>query len=189
VPSSPSAIKKGDGIIKKTRFSAVLSLLLLAGLVVAMGVAGDEPEEVVITVWNGGVYDIDTGDTVVIRAGWGACNPGLVRMFVNAVNFEVTLDDTIILTPEDVDDLWGKVTRYDPQPDWPECVGGGPRAYAEWRSELPMLEPGSYELRTRWWLEHPIIDGGDYDGDGRPDQSRPGDWGNDSLITIHVSDG
>ena len=173
--------------MKKTKFSAVLSLLLLAGLVATMGVAGDEPEEVVITVWNGAVYEIDKDDTVVIRAGWGACNPGLVHMFVNSVNFEVKLDDMVILTPGDVDELWGKVTIYDPQPDWPQCVGNGPRAYAEWRFEQGTLEPGSYELHTRWWLDHAVIDGGDYDGDGGPDKFTPEDWDNDSLITLHVS--
>ena len=66
------------------------------------------------------------GQVAVIRYGWGACNPGLVRVFVNGINFELKLDDTVILTPEDVDDLWSKATIHDPQPDWPECVGNRP---------------------------------------------------------------
>lgn len=175
--------------MKKTRFALALILLLVAGLAVPIGVAGDEPDPVFIPVWiHNAEYHVYPEQVAVIGWGWAACNPGLVRMFVKAINFEVTFNDQGILTPADVDGLWSEVTLYDPQPDWPECVAGGPRAVARWRFELPTLEPGRYELRTWWWLDHPIIDGADYDGDGRPDQSTPEDFDNDTLIIVYFHD-
>jgi hypothetical protein len=174
--------------MKKMAFSAALIFLLLAGLVAAMGVAGDEPEPPVeITVWLDGSYEVPQGEPVELRAGWASCNPGLVTAFTVASNWLMTLDGEQLLTTDDVDELWGPIQIFDPPPDFTEdCVGKGRPAWAEWRYVLSGLEVGTYELHTRVRLDHPVVDGADYDGDGRPDQQTPEGFIRDSEITITV---
>lgn len=171
--------------MKKTGFSVMLILLLLAGLVLVTGAAGDESTEVVISVARNGSYTIQEGDIVVLRAGWGACSPGLVRAYIAASNWEVTLDSEPLLAPHDVDALWGPVEIIEnPPPAWEACVGVGRPARAEWRYVLPGLESGTYVLDTRWWTDHPLIDGGDYNGDGRPDLFTPEMHESVNTITV-----
>jgi hypothetical protein len=172
--------------MKKTAFSVVLILLLLAGLVVNMGVAGDEPEQVVIALWLSSTYDVGPGQDVVLLYGWSACNRGLVHAFVNASNLEVALDGQVILTPQDVDQLWGKVSGYDPPVEWPECVAKGPPSKALVQYVLSGLEPGTHELHSSFWLNHPVVDGGDWDGDGKLDRYTPADYDGETVNYINV---
>ena len=57
---------------------------------------------------------------------------------------------------------------------------------ASWQYPLTELGPGEYELHSRIWTDHPLIDGGDYDGDGKPDLFTPEDLYRDTLNTISV---
>lgn len=145
--------------MKKSLFPVTLILLLLAGLVLAAGVAGQE--EVVINVGRDGLhYDVYPGQVAVLRAGWGACAPGLVRAFIKGSNWTVTLDGGVILTPDDVDGLWGPVEVYDDPPaGYDRCIGVARPARAEWRyTLLPGDAPsgGPYVLETQMRLLHPF---------------------------------
>ena len=175
--------------MRKPVFSVILVLLLLAGLVVATGAAGDEPEEVPIYTWtHGATYTIGPGQVGVLWFGWAACNPGLVGVFINASNFEVSIDGEVILTPEDVDELWPEPYIYETPPDWAEnCMGKGRPAMAGWEYALDALGPGEYQLRTRMWLDHTLVDGADSDGDGKIDKYTPDDY-MDSWNTIIVEE-
>ena len=177
--------------MKKSVFSVMLILLLLAGLVVATGAAGDEPEEVRIYPWLAGLtYDILPGQVGVIRYGWAACNPGLVGVFIGASNFEETLEGELILMPEDVDGLWGEIQIFEELPPFAEdCMGKGRPASAHWQHFLTALDPGVYELRSRMWMDHTLVDGADNDGDGKIDVFRPEDLYYDTVNTIIVHDG
>lgn len=179
--------------MKKTVFSLLLVLLLLAGLAVATGAAGDEPQEVPINVWSSGEHEIHPGQVGVIRYGWAACSSGLVRVFIAATNWEVTLVDAagaevLHLTPEDIGELWGEINIYEDPPPFAEtCMGKGRPAWAEWRYTLTELEPGSYTLHTQWWLDHPLVDGADNDGDGKIDIFTPDifDYSSLNIITFY----
>lgn len=171
--------------MRKPVFSVMLILLLLAGLVVATGAAGSE--EVDVTVWFEGETIVEEGQVAVLRAGWAACSPGLVRAFISAINFEVTLNDAPLLSPEEVDGLWGTIDIYDEPPDFAEdCVGQGRPAHGQWRYVLDDLPSGTYEVHTSWWMDHLVIDGGDYDGDGKPDQFTPENFYGETVNTIIV---
>jgi hypothetical protein len=174
--------------MRKPVFSVMLVLLLLAGLVVATGAAGDGPEEVEILPWlDGETYTIEPGQVGVIRYGWAACSPGLVRVFITASNFEQTLDDTLLLTPEDVDELWGAIEIYDTPPAFAEdCMGKGRPAVARWRYVLDALEPGEYKLRSRAWIDHALVDGADLEGEGKITVITPEMFYEDNVNTIIV---
>ena len=171
--------------MKKTVFSVMLILLLLAGLVVATGAAGSEEEP--IDSWWDGVTTIGSDQVAVLRAGWGACNPGLVGALMAASNFEVTLDGEPILTPEDVDDLWGEVQIYETPPEFAEtCMGKGRPAWAEWRYVLEELPIGTHTVNCQFWIDHTVVDGADRDGDGKLDKWTPDTFDGDTVNTITV---
>ena len=177
--------------MKKTAFSVTLVLLLLAGLVVAASAAGDENEEIIIIPWREGqTYDIypGEGETGVIESGWGACTVGLVRVYIKASNYELALNDDTILTPEQVDTLWGPIEPEEPAPPYEDvCKNKTAGFRASWRLALDWLEPGEYELHSRIWIDHTLIDGGDYDGDGKPDLVTPDEYyfDTDNTIIVH----
>ena len=174
--------------MRKPVFPVMLVLLLLAGLVLATGAAGDEPDEVGIDVWrDGSSYTIGPGQVGVVRYGWAACSPGLVRVFIQASNFELALDGQTFLGPEDVDELWGAIEIYDTPPDWAEaCLGKGRPAVARWRYVLDELGPGEYELHSTIWIDRSLVDGADYDGDGKIDKFTPEMFYDENVITITV---
>jgi len=59
-------------------------------------------------------------------------------------------------------------------------------AWAEWQYVLPELAPGVHQLDTRMWPDHSLIDGIDWDGDGRPDPFTPKGATRHTVITITV---
>jgi hypothetical protein len=110
-----------------------------------------------------------------------------VRVFIRASNFEQTLDDTLLLTPEDVDELWGAIEIYDTPPDFAEdCMGKGRPAVARWRYVLDALEPGEYKLRSRAWIDHALVDGADLEGEGKITVITPEMFYEDNVNTIIV---
>lgn len=173
--------------MNKTRLSVMLILLLLAGLVLATGAAGQEPAEVFISPWlDGFTYNIDSDQVGVLRAGWLACSQGLVNVWIAASNYEVSLNSEMILTPEDVDALWGPI-EFSEDPEWEEyCVGKSRLAVAYWHYPLDELGPGEYIMESSIWIDHTLIDGGDLDEDGRPDIYRPEEYRFDTVNTIIV---
>ena len=174
--------------MNKALVAFVLTMLLLSGLVICSVAAGSEPVEVIITPWRDGeVYIIGPGEVGVIRSGWGACTGGLVQAYIKASNYELALDDVLLLTPEQVDELWGPPEPFVPDPPYEDVCPGKTRPMrARWRHPLSGLAPGSYQLHSLIWTDHPLIDGGDYDGDGRPDLFQPEDLYYDTLNTIIV---
>ena len=174
--------------MKKTAFSMTLILLLLVGLPLVTGAAGDETEEIIITPWHDGdTYHISPGEMGVIEAGWGACTAGLVRVYINASNYELALNEETILTPEQVDMLWGPIGHEEPEPGYEDVCNNKTAGFrASWRFELDQLEPGEHVLHTRIWIDHTLIDGGDYDGDGKPDLITPSGFYYDTSNTIIV---
>jgi hypothetical protein len=177
--------------MRKSVFSLTLVLLLLAGLVVATGTAGAQPTEVRIYPYEDGwTYDIYPGQVGVVWAGWAACSPGLVRTWIGASNHELTLDEVTILTPEDGDELWSAIEIFEsPPPFAPYCVGTGRPAMANWQYVLDGLAPGVYSLGSRIWIDHPLIDGADFDGDRRPDLLTPEEWYWATVNTVIIHSG
>ena len=170
--------------MSKKTISLTLMTLLLAALTLSTATAQSEVEEVRISPWlSGQEYVVGPGQVGVIRAGWAACTRGLVRVFINASNFELTLNGEPLLTPEQVDQLWGPIAPCETCPG--PCRGKQEPVSASWRYVLD-LPPGEYELHSTIWIDHPLIDGGDYDGDGAPDVFRPEDLYYDTLNTIVV---
>lgn len=100
----------GRRILNKKTGSLALAVLLLVVLLIPTAAAQTETSEVEISVLLDGYhYKVTTDDTLVLRSGWLACSPGLVRAFMPAGNYRVTLvgSPAPLLTPEEVRDLIG----------------------------------------------------------------------------------
>jgi hypothetical protein len=163
-----------------------MSLMLLALLLAMMlSTVTAQEEEVEISVWkNGETFTIAPGQVAVLRAGWAACNKGLVHAWMNASYYEVWLNGDLLLTADQVYDLWGSVQ---PIPRiGGECIPKPNPHSAEWRYVLADLPAGEYELRSIITVTHPVPDGGDYDGDGQPDLFTPETYYMETVNTIVV---
>ena len=113
---------------------------------------------------------VSASDYIVIGYGWAACTPGLVRTYLSAMHHEIRVDDVVISIADGKDQYWGPITE-NPDANLAPCIAGNKRTgwSAHWRYPLGTLTPGEHEVYFYHWLDHPVIDGGDYDGDGKVD--------------------
>jgi hypothetical protein len=112
---------------------------------------------------------IRTEDEVILNLGWGACTSGLVKAFQQAARIDITINGEP-LYPEGDDDLyWGPIEPM--ELDGCKAAPEGDQAsVSRWQYTFSPFETGIYEVDVHYWLAHPIIDGGDWDGDGKMDQ-------------------
>jgi hypothetical protein len=163
--------------VTRRKICALLLTLTLTILAVVPATALADGSEVPIIPWIPDQdWHIYPGDQGVVRSGWGACSPGLVKAWIRASNYVFTLEvegeqPFLTLTPEEIDQLWGPIEPFVFSPD--VCVAGRKPSSAVWRYELGTLDAGRYVLRYSHWVDHQLIDGADYDGDGKPDMFTP----------------
>ena len=156
--------------MKRYVFLAFLPIFLLC-LVVPLATSDEEP--LIIRPWIGGPDYYATADQeVIIRVGWAACNRGLTQAFVkgNSVSMEVQYEGLpyLVVAPP-ASEYWGPVEPIDGGPTI-DCVmasRGLWRSY--WNYSLGELPVGEYDVHWLFVSDHPLPDGGDYDGDGHPD--------------------
>ena len=161
----------------------LIILTLVAGVVVGLAAAatltillsspsvarGDEPVEVSFRgCAEAGSQEVPVGAALNVSGGWVAHRPGLVRSFLSAADLSLSVDGTPISNANDL---------YGPTIDVGDMDGDGDSEFGTfWTLTLGPLEAGeSYVVYMSLGLTHPIIDGGDYNGDGRPDRFGPGE--------------
>jgi hypothetical protein len=114
---------------------------------------------------------VNADDYVVLRHGWGACTKGLVKAYLTAVHTELTINGELVSVADGKDQHWGELREANPD-FYDGCIVGNehtPRV-VEWHYPLGTLDPGEHEIHFYYWLDHPVIDGGDGDGDGKMDR-------------------
>ncbi|MCB0254918.1 MAG: hypothetical protein KDI55_14450 [Anaerolineae bacterium] len=170
------------------RFAGIGLMLCILLVMVAPAAQADDP--LVITPYYGGPeYWANTGQEVIIRAGWGACTPGLAQAFTHAalVSMEINLDGEHFLTVDQpAQEFWSRPELSDGPIS--ACVMNTTSLWAsEWRYSLGPLAAGVYSLHFDWTVAHPIPDGGDHDDNGIPDLFTPDSYHVESDITIVVN--
>jgi len=158
-------------------FSLITCLVLVLNFGVVSGVAqADEGGEFVIRPTSiqppDGSVDIyvPLGDNVIIRTGWGACTRGLAQAWTkqNKISFWVN-GESVFSLPKEAQVFWGEPESF-LLPDGSSCVNdvdSGWRVY--WEYPFGELAEGTYIIHYEENVDHPFLDGGDYDGDGKPD--------------------
>lgn len=179
---------------KKTGITAALLLMLVAALSWSWASAGSE-DVIVYAGWaRGQHYEIAEDQNVILSFWWLACSEGLTADFRDSISAQnYTLDGKPLLhSPEDADKYWGDIQTIHAADAawlhegcaWPSDRGGR----IDWQLKLGKLSPGDHVLTAYRELAFPIIDGGDYDGDGRPDAFTSENYFGleEKTVTIHV---
>lgn len=167
------------------KISAVFIVVLLT--IILTSAATAQSEEVVIHPLRdrNKTFTVHVGQVVKIRYGWGAASRGLVQSYINAVDQEHTLNGaSLFASSREAKQYWGPI-----EPATPATVALCPNKpqdtlfFSYWVYRLPDLPPGAYNLHTDVSVNHPMIDGCDWDGDGKLDRGDASWW---STITIIV---
>ena len=159
-----------------------LILCLAFALTSATGFAQSEGGSVLINPVFQDEVTVSTDDELILHIGWGACTRGLVRAYITAAHYQWSLGGDPILPHEETAQYFGPIHRVGAVDG---CLAGdGTLWRSYWDYSIGNLSPGTYEIRLLRWLAHPVIDGGDWDGDGRIDFFE-GEMGDDT-ITVYV---
>lgn len=155
-------------MVKKVALFALMALLLAA-----LSPVSAAQEEVPIPIFFDGrtFYVDEPGQVGRLHFGWVACNKGLTQAYINASYIEVYLDGELLLAPDQAHDLWEPIVPFLPSMEC--CIQRSQSHAAPWHYVLAGLGPGEYELRSIIALTHPVADGCDVDGDGKPDLLTP----------------
>ena len=107
-----------------------------------------------------------------------------MQAYLSAAHLQWSLDSNPILSDEETVQYFGPIYRFGPA-DW--ClIGNGTLWASHWRYSIGTLPPGTYEIKLLHWLDHPVIDGGDWNGDVRLDFF---EGEREETVTVHVVEG
>ena len=166
----------------KKRIVVYLILCLACALASTSALAQSEDDSVLILPWKQDEITVSADQELILGWEWIACTPGLVQAYLTAVHPQWSLDDEPILSDEEASQYWGPIES---RGEGDGClVGRGTTWGSSWRYSIGTLAPGVYEIRLLHWLDHPVIDGGDWDGDGKIDR-----WAgpmSDDTVTVYV---
>jgi hypothetical protein len=168
------------------RKSVVLLLVCLVASALTSSVKIAEAQDVVeCDLYMDTECTVDAGQELVIGHWWGACRPGLIKAFLRAIGEqEYTLNGAPLWDTQEASQYWGPIEEYADEWAMERCMSQPSTFYwIHWAHELD-LEPGEYDLGFTLWLAHPNVDGGDWDGDGRPDKYTGQLY--DLTVPIHV---
>ena len=175
------------------RILALMATMLLA-VTAALPVRAAEPVGPVYP-FHPGQYDgttVEVGQTLLLGNHWGGCVPGLVTEYAKASVHTWSINGEPLATAA----AWTRAIAVDlnphpwAEPDMSACVGQAAARlapygfWAFWQYPIVFSEPGDYVIQLVSTITRPVLDGGDYDGDGRPDIFRGST--SDYSITIHV---
>lgn len=167
-------------------------ILIAATSIVSVAFAqSDNGEQVLIYPWqiepdeNGNRIVAVTSDQIILLgARWGACTRGLAQGWAATADVAYAVDgQSIFLNEKESRDYWSRPVLGDFIGE-NRCVNPTDTLwFVDWSFELGKLSPGDYSVGFDYWNDHKFPDGGDYDGDGRPDLF---EFARSIDFTIHV---
>ena len=148
------------------------SVLIFLAITLMHAPAFAQDDEVVIIPYRWDQSTIVFSDQfITLQAGWAACKKGPLQAFRSATHISWTLDKEGVQVDsgEVTRKYWGPIHYIPLQAG--VCLGKTPETIPAitWSFPLGQLEAGEYSLHFYWWLDHPVTDLGDNDGNGRPD--------------------
>jgi hypothetical protein len=114
---------------------------------------------------------VPLGDNIIIKTRWGACTPGLAQAWTNQNDLTLLVNGvSAFLLTETSRDFWSMPVGMplgSPSP----CVNGSDTGWwVFWDYSLGALDAGTYAIHWEGNINHPFLDGTDFDGDGKPDK-------------------
>lgn len=160
--------------MNKILSSCLIAICIGLAPLPSMAQEGGEPVVIHPIFWDDG-QTVYSDQEIIFVMRWGACKKGLVQDYLTAADMIMTLDgEALFGTQAEMNRYWGPVREVPAGPGAAFCVGKTPDTIwrSEWAYSYGTLEPGDYTLHFANRVEHPVIDGGDYDGAGGPDLFR-----------------
>ena len=168
MPAGSGRIKKGVIMLKK--ILVTLAVLALVATPVYSAYAQSNGVVEINPAHQQADVVINAGQKVVFNSGWGACTPGLVVMFENAATLHMS-DNGL---PFDVANWsWSPIEVNLISPDILGYCIAGDKIHAwssTWYSPELTFETGTHVIHFYYVLSHQLVDGGDYNGDGKIDK-------------------
>ena len=151
--------------MKKIYWVFLLVLILLIALGSGVAQANDE---VLVNLRNG-YSDVTTDTNIILTMGWQACRRGVVQAALTSIQMELYLDGVQFLGPEDgIIQFWGPIEKVPGGDEF--CIVTQEYVWnTQWKYFLGKLSAGEHVVYSILWLDHPITDVADYDGDGKID--------------------
>ena len=158
-------------------FSLITCLVLVLGFGVVPGSAQAEdggefvirPTSIDPTDGSVDIY-VPLGDSMIIRTGWGACTWGLAQAWTKQNEISLWVNgEPMFSSPKEAQLFWGKPESF-LLPGESSCINdknSGWRVY--WEYPLGDLAEGVCTIHYEENVDHLFLDGGDYNGDGKPD--------------------
>jgi len=170
----------------------VLLIVICAGLAFLSSAAFAQTSEESVVIhplrWDSS-QTVYSNQEIIFVMGWAACRKGLVQDYLTAVNMTFTLDgESLFGSNTESNQYWGAISEMPAPPAAEACIGKTPEILwrAGWEYSYGQLPAGDYTVYFAHQVDHPVIDGGDYDGDGSPDMFLG--TLNEKEFTIHVED-
>lgn len=170
-------------MFRKLILPILLVIALMSMSVSASPVQAQEEEEsILIYPWqipedeNGDrVVTVTSDQIVILGARWGACSKGLAQAWARTASVMYSMEgQPLFFSQKESRVYWSRPVAVEGAPI-ETCVNHSDTAwYVYWEYQLGNLPPGDHTARFDYWNDHLAIDGGDYDGDGKPDHFQ--DW-------------
>ncbi len=141
-------------------------LALIAGLCLALTITVPvaAANTVVINPFDPATTTVAASDTVVLEVRWGACTRGLDQAFARAAHVAWSIDGA----PFPTTPAWTAPEAQQPVVT-SDCVSGSLTGWRTYDQHPTTFTAGIHTVSVVMWTTHALPDGGDYDGDGKPD--------------------
>jgi hypothetical protein len=151
----------------------VISLLVCTAMAFVFASALAQGEDVLVRPYTWDPATVVYSDqNIVLTAGWSACRRGAVQDFLSATNIHWSLaGGAINLSGEDTKTYWDRPYTTPATDPFGVCMGARIKEAwsTQWRYPIGQLPAGVYTVDFFWWVDHPVTDVADYNGDGHPD--------------------
>jgi len=130
------------------------------------------------------VITVSQSQEILLGANWGACSEGLAQLWAKTANVAYVIDGQPIFTSlKESRKYWSSPPIPVLSPGPTSCLNKSDTGWwVYWKYDLGTLSPGDHPAQFDYWNDPPKIDGGDYDGDGKPDKF--GSWHIDFIIRV-----
>jgi hypothetical protein len=131
------------------------------------------------------IVEVPVDQTILLGARWGACNKGLAQAWAETASLMYSVDGQALFASENESRQYWQAPVIYPGGDPSRCLPHTETIWiAYWQYELGTLELGDHPAHLSYWNHGVPVDGGDYDGDGKPDKFK--DWSMEVDFIIRV---
>jgi len=149
------------------------SLLVFVAIALLSMSASAQGEDVNVTPYRWDpATTVYSDQNIILTAGWSACRRGAVQDFLTATNISWSLiGANLDISGEDTNQYWTRPFAVPATDPFGDCTGAPIKEgwSTQWTYSIGQLPPGDYTVNWHWWLDHPVTDVADYNGDGHPD--------------------